>query len=134
MADFHPKRRQDGIRVEEFQGEVLVYDLERHSAHCLNGVAVAVWRLADGRSSVDQIAHRIANEYGGDRDEALVWRALEELAGASLLDTPLPSAAVDTDRRRLVGQLGWAAAIPLVLSIAVPTPAFAQSGPTGPQG
>jgi len=129
---FKPQRRQAGIKVEDFEGEVLVYDLDRHSAHCLNGIAVAVWQQADGSASVEEIASRIAAAEGRATDETLVWRALEELDRAALLETPLPAETVDTDRRRVIGRLGWAAAIPLVLSIAVPKPAYAQSGPTGP--
>ena len=130
MNTFHPKRRQDGIRIEEFQGEVLVYDLERHTAHCLNGIAVGVWQYADGTRSAVEIAERIAADQATEADEALVWRALDELDRASLLESPLTAAPVDVTRRHMVGKLGWAAAIPLVLSIAVPTPAFAQTGAT----
>jgi len=124
LKTFNPKRREDGVQVEEFQGEMLVYDLERHTAHCLNGIAVSVWRLADGTLSVAEVAERIAADQAIPADEALVWRALEELDGAGLLDTPLESAPPEIARRHLIG---WAAAVPLVLSIAVPKPAFAQS-------
>jgi hypothetical protein len=127
---FHPSRRQGGIRVEEFQGEVLVYDLDGHTAHCLNGIAVSVWQYADGTRSAAEIAERIAADQGTEADEALVWRALEELDRASLLATPLASAPVELTRRHLMTKLGWAAAIPLVLTVAVPTPAFAQTGVT----
>ena len=130
MTHFSPKRRRQGIRVEEFQNEVLVYDLDRHDAHCLNGIAVSVWQLADGTLSVEEIAARIDGA-GTEADEAVVWRALEELEKASLLDTALPTDTVTMSRRQIVGRLGWAAAIPFVLSIAVPKPAFAQTGPTG---
>ncbi len=128
MNPFHPKRRQDGVRVEEFQGEVLVYDLERHTAHCLNGIAVNVWQLADGTLSATEIAERITAEQGTDADESLVWRALEELDKVSLLETPLSTAPAELSRRQMVTRLGWAAAIPLVLTVSVPTPAFAQTG------
>jgi hypothetical protein len=132
---FNPKVRDQAVKVEEFQGELLVYDLTRHGAHCLNGAAVSVWRLADGTRSVTEIAQKIGAETSAEPDEALVWRALEELDTASLLATPLPTESVDADRRRMLTRLGWAAAIPLVLSITVPKPAFAQSlGPTGALG
>jgi hypothetical protein len=124
---FCPKRRVEGVKVEEFQGEVLVYDLQRHAAHCLNGIAVSVWHHADGSLSVAEIATRIV-ESGGQADEAVVWQALEELDRASLLVAPLADAPVDQARRQMLGKLGWAAAIPFVLSITVPTPAYAQTG------
>jgi len=129
VKGFQPKKRENGLRVEEFQGEVLVYDLDRHSAHCLNGAAARVWQHADGTATVEQIAATIAE--GREADVDLVWRALSELDAANLLATPLASAPIDESRRQMMATLGWAAAIPLVLSIAVPEPAFAQSGPTG---
>ena len=128
MKTFNPKRREDGVKIENFEGEVLVYDLQQHTAHCLNGIAVNVWNLSDGTLSVDRIAARIAADQGTEPDEALVWRALEELDKANLLETSLADLPADLSRRHLVA---WTAAVPLVLSIAGPTPAFAQSVQTG---
>lgn len=128
MKTFNPKRREEGIQVEVFEGEVLVYALEQHTAHCLNGIAVRVWNLADGTQSVADIAARIAADQGTEADEALVWRALEELDRSKLLETSLADLPADLSRRHLVA---WTSAVPLVLSIAVPTPAFAQSVHTG---
>ena len=34
-----PMRRTEGLVVKELEDEVLVYDLERHRAHCLNAPA-----------------------------------------------------------------------------------------------
>jgi len=127
MARFRPKKRDQGLRVEEFQGELLVYDLERHNAHCLNGIAAAVWQQADGTASVDEIAARLAEAEGGRPDVNLVWRALSELDAAFLLATRLDDAPLDDDRRQMMKKLAWATAIPLVLSIAVPEPAYAAS-------
>ena len=127
MSEFRPKRRDRAVKVEDFQGEVLVYDLESHRAHCLNGLAVAVWRLSDGRSTVAEIASRVAAQQDAEADEDLIWRALSELDGAALLATPIEAAPIDPSRRQALAQLGWAAGIPLVLSIAVPSPAYSQS-------
>ena len=127
MNEFHPKKRLRNVRVEEFQGEVLVYDLDNHRAHCLNGVAARVWNLCDGTRSVAQIAAAVADDPTAPADEALVWSALTELDAASLLDTPIDIAADEPSRRSAIAKIGWAAAIPLVLSIAVPEPAYAQS-------
>lgn len=131
MTPFRPSARTNGIRVEEFQGEVLVYDLDRHTAHCLNGAAVAVWRYADGTRSTEEIAALIAADQQRPVDEGLVWRALEELDQAFLLAAPLAATPSAVSRRQVFNTLGWAAAVPLVLTIAVPTPAFAQTGATG---
>jgi hypothetical protein len=131
MAPSLPRRRQRGLRIEEFQGEVLVYDLGRHRAHCLNGLAAQVWQHCDGATSIAEIARHVAPP-GSAPDEDLVWRALVALDDAKLLETPLER--TDESRRRLLAQAGWAAGIALVTSITVPEPAFAASGPTGPTG
>lgn len=130
MSDFLPKKREHGLKVEVFQGETLVYDLDRHTAHCLNGIAASVWQHADGGTSIAGIASRIAADTGTAVDEDLVLRAIAELDKASLLDTPIEAVA-DPSRRAMFQRIAWAAAIPLVLSVAVPTPAFAASTASG---
>ena len=129
MNEFHPKKRLHSVRIEEFQGEVVVYDLDNHRAHCLNGIAATIWNLCDGTRSVAQIAEAIADEpTTAASGEELVWTALTELDSASLLDTPIDAGVPDApSRRSAMAKIGWAAAIPLVLSIAVPEPAYAQS-------
>jgi hypothetical protein len=135
MDRFCPKRREAGLRIETFQGELLAYDLDRNDAHCLSGPAVTVWEMADGTATVEDIAARLAQTVGGPLDVDLVWRTLAELDAAHLLDRPLADAGVDSSRRQALLKVAWAAAVPLVLSIAVPEPSFAQSvGPTGPTG
>ena len=39
-----PHARRTGVVVEELDREVLVYDLARNAAHCLQGVTALVWR------------------------------------------------------------------------------------------
>ena len=119
--------------------EVLIYDLDTNEARCLNPAAAAVWDLADGTRSVDAIAHAPAARCAVPDDPDLVRYCLNDRAKLGLLD----NAADDTirpsiSRRALVARLTSAALLPAVLSITVPTPAFAQSpgepGPTGPTG
>lgn len=110
-----PKARTEGLIINELTDEVLVYDLRRDKAHCLNPTAAAVWRLCDGQSTAAQIAGRLLSEPGADRgpqassslrvvdatgphgdhqrpkavsevDEQLVWLALEQLGRDHLLE------------------------------------------------
>lgn len=134
MNEFKPSRRQADLRIEEFQGELLVYDLRNHRAHSLNGIAASIWNTCDGTASVQEIAARVASTSGSAVDEAVVWQALTDLDTASLLDTAVDRKQHEPSRRQALTQLGWAAAIPIVLSIAMPNPAYAQTGPTGPTG
>lgn len=133
MSAFRPTRRQRGLTVEAVDRELLVYDLEAHRAHCLNELAAAVWQHADGRTTVEAIAARLAADDGAV-DEIAVWRAVDALDRAGLFEVATSDDVPDLARRRLI-QTGWAAAIPLVISMAIPSPASAQSpAPTGPTG
>ena len=55
-----PKARRDGIITKEVDGELLVYDIAKDKAHCLNETAAAVWQLCDGQTNVGQISERLA--------------------------------------------------------------------------
>ena len=39
-----PRARTEGLVVTELPDELLVYDLERHRAHCLNPTAALVFK------------------------------------------------------------------------------------------
>jgi len=43
-----PQARRSGLMLEQADGEVLIYDLERNKAHCLNNTAARVWQYCDG--------------------------------------------------------------------------------------
>ena len=64
-TEFLPLARRDGIITKEVEGELLVYDVTRDKAHCLNETAAAVWHLCDGRRSVSEISEQWA--VGGER-------------------------------------------------------------------
>jgi hypothetical protein len=59
-TEFLPLARREAIITKEVDGELLVYDVTRDKAHCLNETAAAVWRLCDGRTSVAAIGERLA--------------------------------------------------------------------------
>jgi hypothetical protein len=124
-----PVASNDGLLVRELAGELVVYDLQRHEAHCLNRTAAFVFRQCDGRSSVAEIAGRLQAELDTAADESLVWQALERLDGARLL-AHMPSRPPEANgfsRRDVVRRvgLGCAVLVPAVSSILVPTPAEA---------
>src|SRR5438128_4525539 len=139
MSDSHPKSRSAGLRCEELLDELLVYDLVAKKAHCLNATAARIFRLSDGTRSVEVLAREVAASSGAPADKDLILFCLEQLARQGLLEKPSVSAAAAdrrATRRELLRRLGTAAAaLPVVMSISLPTPAFAQSaGPTGPAG
>jgi hypothetical protein len=124
-----PRRRTDGLLVDEIDGETIVYDLDRHKAHCLNRSAAFVWRRCDGRATADQVAAALAGELALPADTALVSLAIEQLETARLLERP--AAALPErghTRRSLIRKLGLtAAAAPLITSILAPTAAAGAS-------
>lgn len=127
-----PRAREDGLVVKVLSDEVLVYDLERHQAHCLNSAAALVWRHCDGRTTVHEVATLLGTELKSAADEELVRLALDELRKANLLGAavnPQTESARRVSRRALIRKLGGVAValLPLVTSMVVPEAAAAQS-------
>ena len=126
-----PLARKDGLVIQELPDEVLVYDLERDRAHCLNQTAARVWQSCDGKSSPAKIAQTLSHDANRKVDETIVWLALEQLQRNHLLHQKVtfPSALTGINRRAMIKSLGIAAAItlPLVTSIVAPTPVQAAT-------
>src|SRR3954463_5551494 len=121
-----PSGRREGLIVESFDDELLLYDSDNARAHSLNRVAAAVWELSDGVRD----AKELANAAGVTEDD--VWRALSQLEERNLLDGELPRrmSGPEYSRRQAVRRMGLigasaAFAAPLVKSIVVPTAAQA---------
>jgi hypothetical protein len=115
-----PLARSDELVIEDVDDELLIYDESGNQAHCLGPVAGRVWRACDGRTTVPELSKRLS------LDPETVVRAIEELDECQLLG-PAPAAGV-TRREATVkfAKVGAAAAsVPLIFSIAAPTPALA---------
>jgi hypothetical protein len=117
--------RKQGLVVDDLPDEVLVYDLERDQAHCLNRTAALVWRCCDGETGASEIARRLNAELDAPFNEELVWLALEQLEKQHLLDHSfsMPAQFTRLSRRQMIRNLGLAAAVavPVVTSIVAPT-------------
>ena len=132
-----PKARKEKLVVREFADELLVYDKERHEAHCLNRTAALVWKHCDGRTSVKEISRRLATEMPDDGrtpvDERLVWYALNQFERDHLLEekVEIPAGMLmngGLSRRQVMRALGLTiVALPLVTSMIAPTPAQAAT-------
>ena len=129
-----PRARQAGLTSEAVDDEVMIYDLERDQAHRLNRTAAVTFRHCDGRRTVGELAAVLQREVGPSADENLVWLTLERLSAANLLEEPVSRSADElrTSRRLFVRKVGLIGALslllPVVTTIAAPTPALAQSG------
>jgi hypothetical protein len=122
-----PQAREDGLLVRDLGGEVIVYDLDQHAAHCLNPSAAAVFKRCDGSQTVTELVRGLREELGPEVDEQWVGVALGGLADAKLLgDSPLPP---QPGRRELLRRAGLGAALllPAIVSTVAPTPAEAAN-------
>lgn len=126
-----PKMRRQDLVIDEMPDEVLVYDLERHKAHCLNLTAALVWKNCDGRTTPRDIARRLEKELQAACPEDVVWLALRQLESLHLLEQSitLPGRLAGIPRRQMMRTLGLAAAValPVVISIVSPTAADAAT-------
>src|SRR5919204_202395 len=68
-----PHARTDQLVVSDVDDEVLVYDLARHRAHCLNRTTALVWRHCDGQTPVATLAARLQGELGAPIEAEVVW-------------------------------------------------------------
>ena len=120
-----PRARTKGLVVQALPDEVLVYDLERHKAHCLNSTAALIWKSCDGQTPLAEMVHMLAQEMNTVVPESVVWLALRHLGRAHLLEERIHLArgGASMSRREVMRRLGWGAAValPLVTSIVAPT-------------
>jgi len=127
-----PKARHNKLVIQELEDEVLVYDLKRNQAHCLNRTAALIWEHCDGKQTVRGLARLLEQEFGVVTDEEVVWLGLLQLNKFHLLQEQMaPSAGPDRISRRELGRrLGAVAAssLPLIVSVVAPTAAQAASG------
>ena len=129
--DFAPHARTDGLVVQELPDELLIYDLDRHKAHCLNHTAAVVWKRCDGRTPVRKMARSLERELNASFDEEIVRLALDQLGRSHLLEGWAPDRAEPrmVSRREAMRKMGVAAAValPLVTSIVAPKAADAAT-------
>jgi len=121
--------RKEGLLVEELPDEVLVYDLDRKKAHCLNKTAALIWQHCDGKRSVSEIALAVSHILNGPIDEEVVWYGLKHLSKNRLLqkDVALPGKLPNVTRRDLIRKIGLAVSVPLVISVLAPPASAAAS-------
>ena len=130
-----PKRRDEGLIVRDVESEVIVYDLDRHEAHCLNPEAARLWNACDGSRDGREITHHLYGDQLEEGHEAAFLVGLQELQEKHLLDEDHPGftfgAEAHVNRRELLARYGKVAAVtvalPAVMSIVSPTPAEALS-------
>ena len=126
-----PLARTEDLVIEDIEDEVLIYDGKNARAHSLGTAAARVWRACDGQTSIDDLAVAL------DLPRETVVRALDELEGAELLESygiqivngnGNGNGITRREMAMRTAKLGAAAAaVPMLYSIAVPSPAAAAT-------
>ena len=135
-----PLARRNGLVVKKLNDEVLVYDLDRQNAHCLNHSAYLIWEHCDGNLSINQLSDFLdsRDNISKDEREQIVWITLSELAKSDLLEKPDQELQrlKGLSRRQLIKAAGIASllAIPVVSTIVAPTAAQASTCLASGQG
>jgi len=128
-----PRARQDGLIVQELGDEVVIYDEQRNHVHRLNQTAGLVWRHCDGHTTVADMVSLLQGTLSVPVTEDMVWLALDRLEKEHLLHDRLvrPEATERITRRQVLRKAalvgGATLLIPVVQSMAAPTPAMAMS-------
>ena len=124
-----PVARRERLLVEKLPDEVLVYDLDRNKAHCLNSTAALIWNHCDGRTSVEDLVLILEEQSKAKVQKDVVWFGLDQLRTARLLEGPLARSTSQerVSRRELVKKIGLAVSIPMIVSVLAPTASAALS-------
>lgn len=126
-----PQARVEQLLRRPLPDGLMVYDTERHRAHYLNRTAARVWEQCDGQTPVAELARRLEAELELPPAEEVVWLALDRLAKAHLLEGGAVPRPAGLSRRAMIRKWGLAggiaALLPLVASLAAPSPAEAVS-------
>lgn len=118
-----PESRKENIVVQEYDGEVLIYDLESNKAFCLNQTSALVWQACDGKRTIAEITDWLGNHLNSQTNEDVVWLALDQLSKENLLEeTNVPNKFEGLKRREVIKKIGLASlvALPVIASLAAP--------------
>jgi hypothetical protein len=114
------RRFREGLLIERIGDELIVIDQDSGRAHCLSGLAAAIWEGCDGTHDVTQLAE-LSGATAVPTEAALA--ELDELGLLQDIAQQLPGLTRRTVAHRAI-KVGAGA---LVLSVALPTVASAAS-------
>jgi len=129
-----PEARTEGLVVQQLAEEVLVYDQDRHKAHCLNHTAALVWEQCDGQSSVKEIAQKLSEEMEAEVEAEVVWLAVEQLSKTHLLKEGVARTAGGVSRREVMRRIGIGAAVALPIVTSIVAPKASEAANCRPSG
>ena len=126
-----PLGRRDNVVVQEIDGEVLIYDLAKNKAFCLNQTAAIVWQSCDGKKTIAEISDWLGKQLKSNVNEDIVWLALDQLSQEGLIvrETKPVSKFAGISRRDVIKKVGLASviALPVITSLIAPLAVHANS-------
>jgi pyrroloquinoline quinone biosynthesis protein D len=86
-ADRIPRHRE-GVSGQRFGADYIVLDADGNTLRGLNGTAIRIWELCDGKRTARAVAEQVASEFTADARQVLTdtLRFLTELARLGLID------------------------------------------------
>jgi hypothetical protein len=129
--NIYPKSRRANIVVQDFENEVLIYDLAKNKAYCLNQTSALVWQNCNGNNSVADISRELSTKLDITVSDEVVWLALDSLKRDNLLENT-DEFEINFDglnRRQMIKKVGLAStiALPIISSVVAPSALAAQS-------
>jgi len=120
--------KQRKLITRKIDDELLVFDEETSTAHCLNGIAGEMWIACERESSAGEVT-AILHPRWPDIEEEVVAASLSKLAAAGLFEETTAQENISHGRRQLIRKLGFAAAVtlPIVLTSVLVPPAYAAA-------
>jgi hypothetical protein len=109
--------------------ELVLYDQESTTAHCLNRIAGEMWLACECESSPIEVAAALREDWP-EIEAEVVHGSLSQMAAAGLLEATTKQECDSPSRRELIRRLGITAAVALpivVTSVLIPSPAAAAS-------
>ena len=63
MKNTQIPHRKQSLQLQEFDGELVLYDLEKMKVIYLSETATLIWQLCDGKRTIDEIVHLLQDAY-----------------------------------------------------------------------
>jgi hypothetical protein len=115
-----PKARVEGIVIQDFDEDLLVYDSHDHRAMSLNTVSAQIWKECTGENDIDGIAQRT----GLPRE--MIVLGISRLEAHKLISPVLDRDEVIPPRRTFM-KYAAAACLPVIMVIVAPSAIHAAS-------
>ncbi len=129
-----PFLRTENLVVKELPNELLIYDLEKNKAFCLNETARLIMDECDGKTSIGDAVASLNRKLKSNLSEEMIWMVVEQFKKSNFLkgDYEIPIETTKVTRRKILQSAATLGiALPIVTSLVAPTAAHAQSGCPG---